>query len=51
MMNLTKLEFKEIVSNEHELRALLGEPSKLAGNKVINGRTPFITFSLILILD
>jgi hypothetical protein len=34
-MNLTKLTFKEIVSNEQELRAFLGEPSKLAGNKVI----------------
>ncbi|MBM7662086.1 PPOX class probable FMN-dependent enzyme [Bacillus mesophilus] len=34
-MNLTKPEFKEIVSNEHELRSFLGEPSLLAGNKVI----------------
>lgn len=31
----TKVEFKEIISSDQELRQLLGEPSKLAGNKVI----------------
>ncbi|WP_456279325.1 pyridoxamine 5'-phosphate oxidase family protein [Bacillus sp. AK128] len=36
MTHSTKLHFNELVTSEQELRLLLGEPSKLAGNKVIH---------------
>ncbi|WP_246943210.1 pyridoxamine 5'-phosphate oxidase family protein [Bacillus pinisoli] len=34
-MNVKKLEFNKLITSELELRQLLGEPSKLAENKVI----------------